>query len=181
MTDRKAIGERCRQTNRRVWKLRIIQHLTRRGECWETMATMAKTLRIGRRRLTKYLEELRAAGKIETFYRNRTTNIHRVRAGKGIRFPSKIDDSKFTPKQANALTALFRYNEISMKDIGAQTLSSPATARRAVWKAHRLGLLRITIQKGFCHFFSWTWKVAKVLGKSTRKAFHQPLSRYSRV
>lgn len=176
MIDRKKIGRRTVQTNRRVWKIRILQHIGRRGKCWESMPNIAKALRIGKRRLTRYLEELRAAGKIQTTYRVRTTHIHMLRTSCIGIFPSKIDDAGLTPKQANALTALFKFGEISMADIGQQTLCSANTARRAVWKAMKLGLLKIIENPGFVHRFIFASKVIRCLGKRTPKRFHRPLS-----
>ena len=177
----KSIGSRTKRTNRRVWKLRIIQHLTRRGTCWESIPNIARCLRIGKKRVTRYLEELRAAGAIKTTYRVRATQIHEVRWSKQIVFPSRIDDAGFTPKQANALTALFSYNEIAMKDIAKKTLCSANTARRAVWKAARLGFLKITEQPGFVHYFSWTAKVIRCLGRRAPKRYRRPLSKLAPV
>ena len=175
--NRNKIGRRLKQTNRRVWKLRIIQHITRRGSCWESMPNIAKALRIGKKRLTRYLDELRAAGKVQTTYRVRTTHIHEVRWRHQIPFPSQLDDAGFTPKQANALTCLFQFNEIAVADIGRQTLCSANTARRAIWRAAKLGLLRIHERPGFIHSFSWIGSVVKCLGKRTPKRFLRPLSK----
>lgn len=179
--DRAKIGRRLKQTNRRVWKLRIIQHITRRGTCWESMPNIARCLRIGKKRLTKYLDELRAAGKIKTTYRVRATQIHEVQWRHQIPYPSMLDDAGFTPKQANALTVLFKYCDIAMKDIGQQSLCSPNTARRAIWRAARLGLLRIHRNPGFCHSFSWIGKVVRCLGKRSTKVFQRPLSKITLV
>ena len=168
-------AKRTRQTNRRVWKLRILQHIARRRVCWESMPNIARSLRIGRKRLTKYLDELRRAGLVETEYRDRRTNIHRC-TDKGFRiFPSLIDDLRLPPKQANALTALFTYNEIPLKDIAADTLCSINTARRAVWKASKAGLLKITQQSGFEHFYSWTFPICKALRRTPTKCWREPI------
>ncbi len=179
--NRKKIGEQLKKTNRRVWKLRIIQHITRRGTCWESMPNIARCLRIGKKRLTKYLSELRAAGKIQTTYRVRTTHIHEVRWRAQIPYPSQLDDAGFPPKQANALTALFSYNEIAMADIAKITLCSPNTARRAVWRAVKLGLLRVHENPGFMHNFSWLGSVIRCLGKRAPKRYYRPLSKLHQV
>ena len=168
---------KTKMTNRRVIKIRLLQHIGRRGSCWESIPNIAKALRIGKKRVTRYLDELRAEGKVRTTYRVRTTHIHEVTLNGWIRFPAMIDDLRFTPKQANALTALFRHNEIAVRDIGKLTLCSANTARRAIWKAAQAGILRIHPRAGFIHRFSWLGKAVRCLGKRTPKRHQRPLSK----
>ena len=175
------IGKRTRKTNRRVWKLRILQHIARRKVCWESMPNIARSLRIGRKRLTRYLDELRAGGLIETKYRAKQTNVHRTTKKGFAIFPALIDDLKLPPKQANALTALFHYSEIPMREIASKTLCGINTARRAVWNASKAGLLKITEQPGFEHWYSWNFKVCKALRGAPTKSWRKPLSKLKRV
>ena len=177
----KKVGLRTRQTNRRAWKLRILQHISRRKRCYESMPNIARALRIGKKRLTKYLDELRAAGKVQTIWRNRATHIHVISTGYYIHCPSALDDAKLTPKQYQCLTELFKFTQISLANIGINTLTSKNTARRAVRAAERAGLLKITPQPGFCHLFQWTGKVLKAFRKRATKPFREPVPKSRRV